>query len=463
MNIHSATQKKLTMGTVFALAWPALLEQLLITLVQYVDTAMVGRFSTNASAAVGLTTPVGWVINAPLTAIATGCLIVISQSLGRNDPGTVRKMAHQTVLLTFTVGFVALAVTLGISPFLPRWMNAAPEIQRDAFLYFAITCLPMLFRAGNIIFGMAIRATGDTRTPMLVNVAANLLNAILNFFLIYPPQELWGISIPGAGLGVTGAAIATAVSHVFSGVFLFLAFCRNQHFRYRSLLPKPDRSLLKLCLHFSLPVACSRLIGNSGYAVFASMVSGMGTVLYAAHSIANTAESLFYIPAYGMQTAASTLAGFAVGKQDEEMLQKTTRFTLLLVAGMMFASGAILFCFAEPVMSFFSADPEVVRLGSGVLRLVSVSEPFFGMAVVQEGLLNGMGKTRVPFLVNCLSMWCVRILSTALCVNLIPNCSLSIIWCCMIADNVCKFLGMTFYRLRRNRKLSASQSKTEAA
>lgn len=452
MKKNLAALNTLTVGTVLALAWPALLEQLLITLVQYVDTAMVGHFGTNASAAVGLTTPVGWVINAPLTAIGTGCLIVISQALGRKDPETVRKMAHQTVFLTGIIGFTALAVTMGISPFLPVWMNAAPEIQHDAFLYFAITCAPMPFRAANIIFGASIRATGDTRTPMLVNVTANLINAVLNFFLIFPPQDVWGISLPGAGLGVAGAAIATAVSHLFSGTFLFLVFCRSKHFQYRSLLPRPDRSLLKLCLHFSLPVALSRLIGNSGYAVFASMVSGMGTVLYAAHSIANTAESLFYIPAYGMQTAASTLSGFATGKNDPEMQKKTTRYTLFLVAAMMVVSGAVLFLFAKPIMSFFSTDPEVIRLGSGVLRLVSLSEPFFGMAVVQEGLLNGMGKTRVPFLVNCLSMWCVRILSTAICVNFLPDCSLNTIWCCMIADNVCKFLGMTLYRLHKAKR-----------
>ena len=172
-----------------------MLEQLLQTVVQYADSAMVGQLGAQATAAVGLTTPVNWLVNSPMFAMGVGFLACISRALGARDDRTARAAAGQSIFAVLILGTVMGIITVGLSPLIPGWLNAAPEIRDTAGQYFAIVSLPMLFRASSIIFASALRASGNTRTPMLVSLAMNAINVVLNFLLIFPGRE---ISLLGA-------------------------------------------------------------------------------------------------------------------------------------------------------------------------------------------------------------------------------------------------------------------------
>ena len=173
----------------------------------------------SASAAVGLTSTTMWLVCAPLWALAMGVLACISQALGAQDRQRAQRAAAQSVLLTLAVGAVLTVLTLAASPFLPGWLGAEEEIYADAALYFAIVCAPTLFRTASILFASVLRAQGNTKTPMQINLLMNVINILLNFLLINPAKtwRLGPLSIPmwGAGLGVAGAAIATAVSPLY--------------------------------------------------------------------------------------------------------------------------------------------------------------------------------------------------------------------------------------------------------
>ena len=222
---------RVLLGSIFTLAWPAMLEQALQTVVQYADSAMVGQLGAQSTAAVGITTPVSWLVNAPMFAMGVGFLACISRALGAKDEKTARTAAGQTIFAVLILGIGIGLLTVGLSPFIPGWLNAAPEIQATASRYFAIVCLPMIFRAASALFSSALRAAGNTRTPMLVNAAMNAINLVLNFFLIFDSctLTLFGreLLIPRAGLGVEGAAIASAISYVFSGLMMFRALWRS--------------------------------------------------------------------------------------------------------------------------------------------------------------------------------------------------------------------------------------------
>ncbi len=438
--MQDSIMKKNIWRTVWALAFPTILEQLLTTVLQYVDTAMVGHVNAQASAAVGLTASVGWLINSPMSSAAVGCLVIVSKAVGENNRKKVEAAADQALLLTLMLGVVEGALALASAPFIPVWMGAEEEIRRDASVYFAIICLPMIFRAASVILGMVIRATGNVRTPMLINLAANGANAVLNYLLIYPSHSLSAggvrLTVWGAGMGAIGAGIATAISYLLAGIGMYIAFRCSKVLNGRHM-PKYHKSVMYACVRLALPVAMTKMVSCLGYVTFAGMVTGLGTVTFAAHTIANTAESLFYIPAFGMQTAASSLAGYAWGKGDHSLYKK---FSLRCIGGifiLMALSGGLLYLFAEPIMSFFTKDREVIRQGAAVLRIVAPSEPLYGIAVVIEGLFNGVGHTRFPFLVECCCMWGVRILSTYLCVAVF-GLGLDAVWYCMVADNVCK-------------------------
>jgi len=431
--------KKSMLATVFALAWPTVLEQFLTSIIQYVDTAMVGHINAEASATVGLSSSIGWLVGSPMSAAGIAALVTVSKAMGQGDMERIRKAANQAFIMAMVLGVVEGIITLSISPFFPTWMGADEAIHRGASLYFAIICLPMLFRTMIIIGGMVIRGAGDTKTPMVINLTMNLFHVAMNYLLINPthPVSIGKISFmfPGAGLGVIGAGVASCLSFIVGGSLMFVAFCRNKRLGFKLKTLRYDREVMKSCIKLAIPVGATRVLSTAGQVVFASMVSGMGTVTFAAHTISNTAESLFYIPGYGIQTAASTLAGFAWGRNDKKMYKDVVKITIAMVFIIMSVSGGLLFTFSEQIMRIFSENEEVIALGARVLKIVAVSEPLFGTGVVMTGLYNGVGKTRFPLLVEGSCMWGIRILFTFLCVNVF-HLGLEAVWCCMVANNV---------------------------
>lgn len=425
------------------LAWPSVVDQALQTVVQYVGSAMVGRIGPQASAAIGLTTTVTWLINSPFFAMGIGVLAYISSSIGAQEYSKAKKASVQSIIIMLVLGITVGLAALLTSPFLPKWLGASPEIQRDASLYFGIICLPMVFRSSSIIFSSVLRAAGDMKTPMAVNMAMNGINIVLNFFLIYNTRTIsiggFSFSLYGAGLGVTGAAIAAAVSYCVSGILMFAALYRNKLVSPKGEKLRLDKPIMNKCIDIGFPIALERVGLCLGYVVFSSLVTKLGTIALAAHSIALTAEQAFYIPGYGMQASAATLVGNARGERDEKKLRNVASTTIWITVALMTITGGLLFLLPGQVMSIFTQDPDVIKAGATVLRIVAVSEPMFGALVIFEGIFNGLGDTKVPFIFTIFCMWGVRIVSTYLCVNVF-GLGLNAVWLCMIADNLVRFI-----------------------
>lgn len=435
---------------IWSLAWPTMLEQLMQTAVQYIDTAMVGVLGTAATAAVGATSTVNWLINSSITALGIGFLSFIARARGAGDGRLARRAAAQVVTVVLVVGTVFTALTLSLSGMIPRWMQVKPELQALASQYFFILYLPMLPRTASILFGTVLRAAGDSRTPMKIGLLMNLINVVLNFLLIYEtrPLRLFGhavtlgghaVLLPGAGLGVVGAAAASAVAFTVGGVVITAVLWRHGEISPRGQSLRPDGEILRPCLRVALPNMLQRFGTSFGYVAFASMINSLGEVATAAHTIANTVESAFYIPGYGMQAAAATLAGNAYGASDEKRMRELAAMLLPLEIGLMIGSGALLFLGAPPLVSLFSESAAVIALGVTVLRMVALSEPFYGFSIIVEGLMQGVGKTREPFLYNIIGMWGVRIVGTWLCTRRL-GLGLVAAWGCMIAHNLLVFL-----------------------
>ena len=214
---------------------------------------------------------------------------------------------------------------------------------------------------------------------------------------------------------------------------------------------KPDMGIIKPCLRVALPNMLQRFGTSLGYVAFASMINSIGEVATAAHTIANTVESAFYIPGYGMQTAAATLAGNAYGARDAKKTKELARMFIPIEIGLMILSGGALFLLAPTLVDIFSDSPEVIALGSTVLRMVAVSEPFYGFSIIVEGMMQGVGKTKAPFVFNIIGMWGVRIIGTFICTQIL-GLGLVSAWACMIAHNLLIFVlfMVTYLRGRWN-------------
>ena len=438
---------------VFALAWPTMLEQLMGTAVQYIDTAMVGSLGTAATASVGSTTTVNWLIGSTVSAFGVGFLSYVSQARGAGQDERARRAAGQSVLAVLAAGLLFTALTLSLSRKVPVWMRVDPSIRDLAARYFFILYTPMLFRAATVIFGTVLRAAGDTRTPMRVGLAVNLINIVLNFLLIYPTRTvtLFGASLRiwGAGRGVVGAAQASAIAVAVGGIAITTALCRHREISPVGVSLRPDRAILLPCLRVAFPNMLQRFGTSLGYVAFAAMINSLGELSTAAHTIANTVESAFYIPGYGMMTAAATLTGNAIGRGDERAMRAQARLILLLEVSMMVVSGGLLFAFAPAMVRLFSADAAVILLGSTVLRMVACSEPFYGVPLVIEGMLMGAGKTVASFAFNIAGMWGIRIVGTYICTQVL-GLGLVSAWGCMIAHNLALFVMFTVYYFRGN-------------
>lgn len=427
---------------ILALAWPTMLEQLMTTAVQYIDTAMVGSLGTQATAAVGSTTTVNWLINSSISALGIGFLSYYARESGAGNEGNAHKAVEQAVMIVLSVGLFFTIVTLALSGLIPRWMQVEEAIVPMASTYFFILYLPMLPRTATIIFSTILRAAKDTQTPMKVGLLVNLINVILNYFLIYETREvaIAGLSIqmPGAGWGVGGAAAASAIAFTIGGIITTYVLWKHPLVSPGAMRFRFDPAILKPCMEVALPNMLQRFATSLGYVAFAAMINALGDVSTAAHTIANTVESAFYIPGYGMQTAAATLAGNAYGEKNQVKLKQLSAMMIPIEVLLMILSGGALFISAPYLVSLFSNSSEVISLGTIVLRMVALSEPFYGFSIIVEGMMMGVGKTKLPFVYNVLGMWGVRIVGTFLCTRLLGMGLISA-WACMIAHNMLLF------------------------
>ena len=422
-------EKKLNLlKSLIYLSIPTMIEEVLSTLLQYVDTAMVGQLGEKATASVSVTTTVSWLIHCIPSAVGIATLSMIAQCVGSKDDKKLKRIASQLPMLVIIFGCVVGGLSVVLSPFIPIWMGAEESIRQQASIYFAIVSATMVFRTSGWVFGSAIRATKDTKTPMLVNMGANILNVILNYLFIYTLD-----------LKVTGAAIATAIAYTLAGIVMFVVFKKNTYFKGTKITFKPDKEILEQGGKIALPVMMTNVTSCAGYVVFASLVTGMGNTVFAAHSIAVNAETIFYIPGYGLRTATSTLIGIAIGEKDQDKFDAVSKISIITTVLMMCLSGLLLYVVAFPLMEFFTSSLRVAEIGAEMLKLVAFSEPFFGLMIVTEGIFYGMGKTKYPFVVETFCMWGIRILSTFIVVRFL-GLGLREVWYCMIADNIGKAL-----------------------
>jgi len=430
------------------LAWPAIIQEALNVIVTYVDTAMVGALGASASAAVGLTGTVGWLVSSIAIAFGIGVLSVCAQADGAKNEEKLKRAGQQAFFMTMVIGIILTVICVAISPYLPIWLNGDPEIRKDASTYFLIISLPLLLRTAVLILSSALRGVQDMKTPMLIHFYMNIINMVLNFLLIYPTRKMYGITILGAGLGVKGAAIATAISFVVGGILMFIRYYHNPIFDFQHTGFHLYQQELKECLQIGIPVVMERSVICLGHVTFSSLIAQLGVIPFAAHTIAIQAEQAFYIPGYGFQSAAATLVGNAVGEKNQTKVEQTTYLICTMTFSLMLLAGILLFIFAEYLMAIFTPDPEVITLGASVLRIVSVSEPIYGVLVILEGTFNGMGDTKAPFIFSLITMWGIRVFGTWIMITLL-HLGLQFVWVMMVSDNVARCFLLAYRFLKK--------------
>ena len=372
-----------TAGVVLMLSIPSILEQIVVTAMEYIDAAMVGHIGAEATAAIGIVSSSTWLLHGILVGLYNAFSIQIAQYLGADRQQDARGVLRQAMLFNLAAGLAAAAFGIGISGHLPGWLGADVSLQANASTYFAIWSAALPFTMAMGMYTSMLRASGDALTPGLISVLVCVLDVVFNFFLINPTRTLWGITVWGAGLGVPGAALGTALATVVGG-------------------------LLALCiLLFREGPLCIRKPGS--WKITRACIRNLGTVAIAANSLGVSAEGLCYMAGYGIQGAAIALIGQAVGAHRKDMAKRFAWLCTLMGMGIMTLTGAGLFAFAPALMSIFTADAAVIALGARVLRIEAFAEPMFGASIVASGAMQGAGDSTACFVLNLVSMWGIRL------------------------------------------------------
>ena len=380
-----------------------------------------------------------WLVGGILSGIGVGYSVQVANAVGARDEFKARRVIVQSLLSVLVVGLGFLGLLQLLAGFIPQWMGADAEVLPGAIRYLRFYTLCMPGHAALFVFSAVLRCTGDTKTPLLLNSSCNILNMILNFLLIYPTRQLtlFGMTftMPGAGMGVGGAAAASAISIDLAGLILIAVVIRRFHLFGKGCGDslRPDRVIIRTAASLGLPYMAERMSINLGQIVLLRIVASIGTAALAAHHIANTAEGLCYLPAYGISAAATALVGQCVGAKRKEdakaygVLAGKIGFILCV------ATGATLFLAARPLAGLFTPDTEVIALTSVILRVVAFAEPFFALSIVLFGSLRGANDTRYPMFICLLSMWVVRIVLTVFFVFVL-HMGLPGVWLAMALD-----------------------------
>ena len=400
-----------TAGVVLMLSIPSILEQIVVTAMEYIDAAMVGHIGAEATAAIGIVSSSTWLLHGILVGLYNAFSIQIAQYLGADRQQDTRGVLRQAMLFNLAAGLAAAAFGIGISGHLPGWLGADVSLQANASAYFAIWSAALPFTMAMGMYTSMLRASGDALTPGLISVLVCVLDAIFNFFLINPTRTLWGITVWGAGLGVPGAALGTALATVVGGL---LALCILLFREGPLCIHKPGSwKITRACIRnlgkVGVPLAAERAALSSAQVLQVRIVSQLGTVAIAANSLGVSAEGLCYMAGYGIQGAAIALIGQAVGAHRKDMAKRFAWLCTLMGMGIMTLTGAGLFAFAPALMSIFTADAAVIALGARVLRIEAFAEPMFGASIVASGAMQGAGDSTACFVLNIFSMWGIRL------------------------------------------------------
>ena len=439
------------------LSLPAIMAQLSHIVMQYIDAAMVGRLGSAQSASIGLMASSTWLLSGLCSASITGFTVQVAQHIGAKEEKKARSIMNQGFVLAVVFGVLIGAAGAAASGILPAWLGGSEEICADAAAYFLVYALSIPFVQLNNLSGGMLQASGNMRVPSILQALMCLLDVVFNALLIFPGTTVLGVHIPGAGLGVLGAALGTALAQAVTALLMMyfllvrspmLSLRRGEKLRF-------ERRYMMRALRIALPIGAERMIMSSAYVMATRIVAPLGTVAIAANSFGVTAESLCYMPGYGISAAATTLIGQSIGAKRDDLTRRLGVLTVGLGMVIMTLSGALMYVFAPVMIGMMSTDPAVVELGAQVLRIEAFAEPMFAASIVASGVFRGAGDTLMPSVFNFVSMWGVRLPLSAL---LAPHIGLHGVWIGMAADLIVG--GMLFLmRLRGERWMHMGRNK----
>lgn len=404
------------------LSVPGMMAQLSSILMQYIDAAMVGFLGANASASIGLVASSTWVIGSLQHALVIGFTVQTAHVVGAGEKEKAKNLLFNALISCGLFSLVLVLLGAAISFKLPLWLGASSEIYKDAFWYFLIFCLSGPFYEIVYLMGGMQQCSGNMKLPGILNALMCLLDIAFNFLFIFVLK----LGVKGAALGSAASAFAVAL------IFVYFTLIKSETLKFTGWRGAAvDKEVVRNAAKLAVPVALESSAFSGALVVVARIIAPLGAVSLAANSFATTAESLCYMPAYGIEEAATTLVGQSYGAKKRRLVHSFSWITVACGVALISLLGIAMYFLCPYIFRFITPDPDIQALSVKVLRIELIAEPFFGASIVATGALRGKGDTLVPSVLNLFSLWVVRL---SLSFILVKPFGLVGIWIAMAAE-----------------------------
>ena len=420
------------------LSWPAMMAQLSSIMMQYIDAAMVGRLGADDSAAVGLVSTSLWLFWGICSAVTVGFSVQVAHRIGASDQEGARRVLRQSIIACLLFSVVVVIIGAAIAWPLPRWLGGTEAVCSKASLYFLVFVLALPLLTMNYLGGAMLRCVGNMKVPGGLNVMMCVLDVFFNFFLIFPSRDAMVLGhtlhLPGAGLGVLGAALGTVSAEVVTAGAMMWYLCVKEKSICLVGNPgsfRPTRGVLSKALRVSAPMTLEHAVICGAQIAVTVIVAPLGVMAIAANAFAVTAESICYMPGYGIGDAATTLVGQSYGAKRLDLAKRFGYITVGLGMVTMTVMGVVMYICAPWVMELMTPVEGIQSLGVESLRIEAFAEPMFAAAIVSYGVMIGVGDTIIPAAMNFGSIWLVRLPIAAL---LAPTMGLAGVWLAMCIE-----------------------------
>ena len=389
--LHS---KKEIRGEISKIAGPVFIELLLGTLFGMVDMMMLGNYGNEAIqaagiAAVGITNQLVFIGLSLVQSLNTGATAMVARYIGAKRTDRIESVVKHIIILTQVFLVIPiLIIGLGYTVPVMTFIGAKSDTIAVGSNYFRVIMLGFIFQAFNFSIVASLRGSGDTRTPMKINVTTNLLNVAGNAILIY---GLFG----APELGATGAAISTASSHVIASFLLIRHIFKKDSSIHINLKNKFrfNKDIIYNLGKIGIPASLEQIAMRVGILTFSKIIANLGTVPYATHQISINILSLSFTPGQAFGISASTLCGRSLGAEESDLAEKYIKECSRIGAFIAFVMGIVFFFFGGTIAGLYTKNQEVIKQSGTILKLVAFIQPFQCTQLVLAGGLRGAGDT----------------------------------------------------------------------
>ena len=446
------------------LSIPSILSQLSSILMFYIDAAMVGSLGARASAAIGLIESTTWLFGGIASATIMGFSVQAAHFIGANDLKKTRQVFRLGLMVMTVMSLFFTLLCMAIAKPLPYWLGGGADIAPLSTSYFLVYSLSLPVYMVGMMSSAMLKSSGNMKVPSAMSIMMCVLDVAFNFIAIFPPRDIslagMQFHVPGLGLGVVGAAVGSALAFLVTGVILIWIAVRNAPMialKGEKWIWRPCRGYLNSALRISFPMAIQYMLMSGAQIVSTMIVAPLGNFAIAANTFAITAESLCYMPGYGIGEAATTLIGQSMGAQRHDLTKRFAYMTIALGMLIMAVMGLTMYVFAPEMIGIMTPVSEIRVLGIGALRIEAFAEPMFAAAIVGNCICIGAGDTKVPSIMNFGSMWLIRL---SLAAYLAPKYGLAGVWFAMATELI--FRGIIFLiRIYRGKWMYKHATATE--